>query len=289
MPPETIGVTGASGGLGSRVVRHLLGRADPPRVVALTRTPHLIPAAKDVTARYAHYDDALSLRRALADVRALVFISSDGVVEPMRRHHEHVVAAAVDAGVDHVVYTSIVDVSPASRFYYAAVHRETEALLAGSGLRHCLARTSIFADFFVSTWIVPALGEGKLALPAGEGRMSLLSRDDAAGALAVAAVSRREGIIELTGPAALTAGEISRLTEAGTGRRLDYLALDEDAYRQRLVGDHAADWLIEAFTSMFASVREGRFEVVSPDGPRLTGEPGRSYAEFVRTAGLESE
>lgn len=265
-------------------MRQLLGRADPSPVVALTRRPDALPASEHLTARYAHYEDYASLRNALTDVHTLVFISSDGVAEPMRRHHEHVVAAAVEAGVDHVVYTSIVDVLPDSRFYYAAVHRDTEQLLAESGLDRCLARTSIFADFFVSTWIEPALAGGTLALPAGDGRMSLLSRDDAARALAVAAVSRCEGIIQLTGPAALTADEISRVTEDVTGRRLPYVVLDEEAYRQRLARDEAPDWLIEAFTSMFASVREGRYDVVSADGPTLTGEPQQPYAEFI--AGL---
>lgn len=201
----------------------------------------------------------------------------------MRRHHEHVIAAAIDAGVDYVVYTSIVDMSPDSRSYYAAVHRVTEALLAESSLSHCFARTSIFADYIVSTWIAPALDEGTLALPAGEGRMSLVTRDDAARAVAVAAVTRRERIIELTGPAALTAGEIGQMTEAETGRRLRYVALEEGAYRERLAGNQAPGWLIDAFTSMFASVGEGRFEVVSADIPKLTGEPQEPYAEFIRS------
>jgi uncharacterized protein YbjT (DUF2867 family) len=64
--------------------------------------------------------------------------------------------------------------------------------------------------------------------------MSLLSRDDAARALAVAAVSRCGRMIERSGPAALAAGEISQITEAVTGRRLRYLALESGAYRQRL-------------------------------------------------------
>ena len=38
---------------------------------------------------------------------------------------------------------------------------------------------------------------------------------------------------------------------------------------------------------MFASVKEGRFEVVSTNVPRLTGEPQQPYAEFIRSAVLE--
>jgi NAD(P)H dehydrogenase (quinone) len=272
--------------VGSRVVRHLLARERPPAVVGIARRPDAVAAAAQVAVRRADYEDPVSLRDAFTGVGTLVFVSSDGVAESMRRHHEHVVAAAAEAGVDHVVYTSIVDVSPDSGFYYAAVHRDTEALLAEAGLSHCLARTSIFADYFVSTWLAPALDEGTLALPAGKGRMSLVTRDDVARALAVAAVSRRDGIVELTGPDALTADEICRITEGATGRALRYLALEDGAYRHRLDEAHAPGWLIDAFASMFASVQAGRFEVVSPDVARLTGEPPKPYAEFVHSAVL---
>jgi NAD(P)H dehydrogenase (quinone) len=266
------------------VIRHLLARADPPAVVALTRRPEAIRSTPGLTARHADYEDPASLRAAYAGLETLVFISSDGVAEPMRRHHGNVVAAAVDAGVEHVVYTSIVDVAPDSRFYYSPIHQETEALLAASNMRVCLARTSIFADFFLSTWIAPALEHGTLALSAGAGRMSLVTRDDVACGLAAAATAGREGVVDLTGPAALTAGEIAAITQDATGRPLRYDALEDDEYRRRLAAEEAPGWLIEAFTSMFGSVREGRFAVVSEDIPRLTGEPQRTWAEFLRAA-----
>jgi NAD(P)H dehydrogenase (quinone) len=278
-----IGVTGATGGVGSRVVRDLLGRTE---VVALARRPDTVGEAPGLTSRLADYDDPASLRTAFTGLGTLVFVSSDGVEETMRRHHEHVVAAAAGAGIEHVVYTSIVDVSPDSGFYYAPVHRETEALLAQSGLEHCLARTSIFTDYFVSTWLAPALVEGVLEVPAGDGRMSLVTRDDTARALAAAALSSQEGIVDLTGPQALTGAEICELTEVATGRPLRYVPLEKDVYRQRLADEGAPAWLIEAFTSLFAAVEAGRFAGTSEDGPRLTGRPQEPYADFIRSSGL---
>ena len=275
-----IAVTGASGGLGSRVLRLLEARADSPPLVALARRPEAVEEA-GIDVRRADYDDPASLRDGLVGVATLVFISSDGVAESVRRHHRNVVTAAVDTGVDHVVYTSIVDVDPDSRFYYASGHRETEALLAAAGVDSCLARTSIFADYFLEAWILPALSTGELALPAGEGRMSLVSRDDVAGALAVAAASRHRGTIELTGPAALTGEEIAHIAAAQTGRPLRYLPLDDGAYRRKLAAAGARDWLIEAYASMFRSVRQGRFARVSADGPALTGRPQRTFADFL--------
>ena len=62
------------------------------------------------------------------------------------------------------------------------------------------------------------------------------------------------------------------------------MALDHAAYRRRLAADRTPDWLIEAFSSMFASVREGRFAAISADIPELTGQPQLPYAEFIRSA-----
>ncbi|HEY4096660.1 MAG TPA: NAD(P)H-binding protein [Baekduia sp.] len=262
----TVAVTGATGGVGGRTVRCLVGRGDDARVVALARRPEAVATHPRVEARRADYDDPASLRTALAGVDTLVFVSSDGAAGAMRRHHEHVVAAAVDAGVEHVVYTSILDVSPESPFYYAPVHRETEALLADSGLAHCLARTSIFADFLVSTWATAVL-------PTGTGRMSIVTRDDVARSLAALALSRETGTVELTGSTALTATEIAEITTSITGRATTDVIVPS-----------APGWLTEAFTTMFASVRANHFAHICPDITRLTGEPPQSYAAFLRSA-----
>lgn len=91
----------------------------------------------------------------------------------------------------------------------------------------------------------------------------------------------------MTGPAALTGKDISRITEAVTGQPLRWAGLDESACRQALLDRHTPSWLVDAFTSMFASVREGRFQAVSRDLEQLTHQPPQSYADVIRSAGIE--
>ncbi|WP_051326391.1 NAD(P)H-binding protein [Glycomyces tenuis] len=276
-----IGVTGATGGVGSGVVRHLLAAPERPEVAALARRPEAVPASERLSARRADYDDAASLREAFEGLRTLVFVSSDGTAETMTRHHRNVVAAAAEAGVEHVVYSGILDAEADSRFYYSPGHRETERLLAASGIAHCLARTSIFADFFTETWLEAALKSGVLALPTGDGSMSLVSRGDVSRGLAAAALRGTEGVVDLTGPEALTAAEVCAVAEAATGRPVRHDDLDEDDHRERLAAESEPAWLIEAYSSMFRSVREGRFAAVSRDCADLTGERGQTFAEFL--------
>jgi NAD(P)H dehydrogenase (quinone) len=105
--------------------------------------------------------------------------------------------------------------------------------------------------------------------------MSLVTRDDTARALAAVAATREEGIVEITGPEAVTAAEIA--ATAG----LDHEVLDDAEYRRRLAAEGNPDWLIEAFASMFRSVRERRFAAVSDDIPRLTGQPQEPFSDFL--------
>jgi len=80
------------------------------------------------------------------------FISSDGDRETLMRHHRNVLAALVATDIEHIVYMSIIDIDVDSPLYYAPIHRETEILLRDTGIACCFARTSVFADFFFTTF-----------------------------------------------------------------------------------------------------------------------------------------
>ena len=277
-----IGITGATGGVGSSVIRHLrtAGRND---LVALARRPEALTPAPGLTARHADYDHPDTLTAALRGLHTLVMISSDGTAETMTRHHRNLITAARGTGI-HIVYTSILDIAPDSRFYYAPGHQETEALLADHP--HCLARTSVFADFFTDTWLEDATRTGELALPLGDGPdtagQSLIARDDVARALAAAATARTEGVLHLTGPENLTGAQIAAIAAEALGKPLQYQPIEDEVYRGRLAAEGEPDWLIEAYASMFRSVREGRFAAAPGDVERLTGTPPTPLGDFLR-------
>lgn len=278
-----IAVTGAAGGLGGRVVQLLAGR-DSLDVVAMTRrklpTGALPPQVEVAVADYA---DPPALRAALKDVDTLVFVSSDGPDARMLLHHRNVVAAAAAERVGHVVALSSVDADMASPFCYAVVNRLTEDLFLASGVPYSFARASLYIEFFQS-WLTEARATGLLRLPAADGRISLVARDDVARALAALAVGEPTGRHhDITGPeVADLAGIASTMAEAWE-TPVAYVDIPADTYCAETAATGLDPWWLYAFSSMFASVREQRWDRFSNDYTRLTGRLPLALRDVLST------
>lgn len=101
-------ITGATGQLGRLVVDELLKTVPADRIVAAVRNPAKASdiAAKGVAVREADYDRPDTLRAAFDGVRRLLLISSSEVGIRLAQH-QAVIEAAKAAGVELLVYTSI--------------------------------------------------------------------------------------------------------------------------------------------------------------------------------------
>ncbi len=277
---DCIVLTGASGGVGSRTLRGLLELGSGGHVTALARAPERLPQLPGVAVRIGDYDDPASLAAAFAGAGTLLFISSDGPREVIERHHRNVLEAARQCGVGRIVYTSILDVAPDSPFYYAPVHRETEALVRTTAPSSTILRTSVFADFFL-LFVREAIASGVFAVPAGEGRVSLVTRDDVGAMLARAAMRSDNAVLRVAGPEALSLQEIASIVSERVGRPIAYRPPPPARYAEALRQAGRPDWIVQAFTSMFAAVAEGRFAEVSEDFQALVGRPPQRFADFL--------
>jgi NAD(P)H dehydrogenase (quinone) len=245
-----IAVTGARGRLGGQVCSLLAGRGGV-EVLALTRA-------------VADYDDRPALAKALAGVDTLVLVSSDGEAELVLQHHLNVAAAAAGNGVAHVVALSSVDSDVDSPFCYARVNALTELAFEEAGCAVTAVRASIYTEFF-ATLVELATVDDELRLPAGEGRVSLVAREDVGRCLAASALAPEAGPYDVTGPVAL---DMAALAAA---RGAAYVPVREAEFQAHLAG-RETPWWSYAYTSMFASIRQQRWDVVSDAVERLTGQ-----------------
>jgi ketosteroid isomerase-like protein len=142
------------------------------------------------------------------------------------------------------------------------------------------------ANFFMTNLIVsadPVRGAGTLPAPAGGGAVAMIDpRDVAAAAAAVLADPHAvAGRYELTGPAAVTYGDVARILSQATGRPIHYVDLPEQAATDAFTDSRLPDWLVTHLTGAFRLIREGGLGTTTDTIVTLTGRPPRSLATFA--------
>lgn len=278
-------VTGATGQLGRLVVSELQKILPAgERLGVSVRDPAKAAALKDqgVEVRRADFDDKASLHGAFAGATRVLIISGDAPNAVRIRQHRAAIDAAKDAGVDQVVYTSFVDHDPASPFAFAAIHHDTEAYLSRSGLRYTVLRNGMYADMvhiFAGT-----AASGAFAAPAGDGKVSFVSRADLARATARVLTSDRYAgqTLLLAGEKALSFSEIAALLAQQLGRPVHYDQVDAALYAGGLKKIGLPDFLAEAIAGIHLATAEGRNAETSTAIRDITGQPPEDVASFLR-------
>jgi NAD(P)H dehydrogenase (quinone) len=280
-----IALTGVTGALGGRVAERLSAAGAPLRLVVrdADRAPRLPGAG--VVANAGGYSDPAGFEAALHGVDTLYLVSAAEAQDRQRQHLTAVLAAAA-AGVQRIVYTSIVGAwRDNPTFTLAHHHAATERAIAATGVRHTFLRHSIYADF------VPflAVREGDravIAAPAGDGRTGFVSRDDLADVAAAVLLREDDELdgqaLDLTGPQALPLAEAARVITEVTGIPAEYRPQTvEEAWATRRPSGHP-DWEIEGWVTSYLAMAAGELEVVTDVVERLTGHPPRTVAEQLR-------
>ena len=284
MSPDAapIGVTGSTGRLGGRIARRLAAAGARQRLLVrdLSRAPDL-PGAVAARAPFAQRDAV----RASLDGLALVLMVSASESADRVDQHKAFVDAAVEAGVEHLVYVSFSGAAADTTFTLGRDHYATEQHVRASGLRFTFLRDNFYADF------LPAMvGEdGTIRGPAGDGRVAVVAQDDIADAATAVLLdpdSHVDRTYSLTGPEALSFDEIAAILTQGLNRPVAYHPETlEEAYASRATYEAPA-WQVDAWVSTYTAIAAGEVAAVSDDVPRLTKHPATSLAELLRRGGL---
>ncbi|MEU8217897.1 SDR family oxidoreductase [Micromonospora taraxaci] len=281
----TYAVTGATGRLGRLVIGQLLDSGVPAaEIAAIVRSPEKAAdlAARGVEIRKANYGDPSTLPGAVAGVRRLLLISGD---TPGQRVPQHtaVIDAAKLAGVERLVYTSILKADTTTN-PLAPEHKATEEVLAASGLTYTVLRNGWYTENYTDQ-LPQYLGSGTILGATGGSKISAATRADYAAA-AVAALTREEAgnaVYELGGTS-FTFDELAEAVTEVTGTPVVHrdLSAAELASALENVG-------LDAGTAGFVaaldhSIAIGELVTDSDDLSRLTGRPSTPLRDAIRAA-----
>jgi uncharacterized protein YbjT (DUF2867 family) len=272
-----LAISGATGAVGGTIAARLAHAGFEQRLIVrdAARAPSL-PAAGVAEASY---EDPPTLREALVGMETFFMVSAGESADRARRHAD-AVDAAVEAGVERIVYLSFVSAASNATFTFARDHWHTEEHIRSSGIRHTFLRDNVYLDY------VPVFAgtDGVIRGPAGEGRVGAVARDDIAEvAVAVLLGEGHDGrTYDVTGPEAITLGEAAEELSRASGRRISYHPETlEEAYASR-ASYGAPEWKVEGWVTSYAAVATGEMDVVSDTVSELTGHPPMGLGEFLR-------
>lgn len=273
-------VTGATGTVGSEVVKLLLAKEE--KVRAMTRDAAKAKAQFDrkVEVVEGNFDAPETLRTAVNGVEK-VFSLTFG---PQTREHEKSLAeAAKKAGARHIVKLSALGGDNATRNNIRQWHDEGAQAIRDAGM----ALTVLLPTGFMSNalhWRGTIRGQGKVFSNYGEGKLpSVHPRDIAAVAVTALTSSGHEGKeYPLTGPEALSIREQVKILSEATGREIEYVPITDDAARVGMEKAGMPGFLIEALLPFAEFIRSGKAVRLVGTVEEVVGRKGLTFGDWAR-------
>jgi len=264
-----VAVSAASGALGTKTLNCLVEDIGAGNVVAIARSPERVDV-NGIEKRRGDYLSITELTAAFADVNSLVMISAPVGDWDRVAMHRNVIEAAKNAGVNKLVYTSIVGNGKEEDTWYWPTqqdNRQTEIDLETSGLDWVIARNGLYLEKDLEN-MVRSRDVGVYRNIAGEGRCGYITVGELAYATAKLAVDGRANgkVLNLCGEC-LTQAQLVEMANEVFGMELRYETIGDEENIALLMqhpgiaarGEHVAKML----TGCFQALRAGAFDIPS--------------------------
>lgn len=275
---RTILVTGATGTVGSDVLRLLRGR-DGLQIRAAVRdkTKSAALAGPGVDLALFDYDKPETFAPACQGIDSIFMVAAfnpNGVAQSRA-----FLDAASQSGVTHVTKLSVIHSVRA--ITVGKWHAAIDDALKKSGMAWTLLCPGGFMQNFVET--TAPQPDGGMYLPAGSAKACFIdTRDIAAVAVKTLTEPGHEGKeYTLTGPEDLSYAEVAVIMSEVSGRMIRYVDVPEDVARQAMLAGHLPEWLVDVLLELNAWSRNGGAAEISSTVQDILGRPPHTFREFA--------
>ncbi|MCY9807527.1 NAD(P)H-binding protein [Lentilactobacillus senioris] len=277
-------VTGATGNLGKRVVADLLNFTVAGDITAavhsLNKAKYLVQSEINVQA--IDYLNPQTMVPVFSKADVLVYIPSKtyNIVQRVQEL-ENVLAAMQAANMTEMIFVSFYADQENNPFTMSGYYGYAPRRLAAAGIKYAVLKNSLYTDPLIP--YLPELIERKaLIYPVGDQKMSFISYDNSAEAIAKVAVTpelRNQGqIYTLTQNEALDMQTLGKIMTTVTGHQIGYQPVSVTEFAEI----YAAEGDGTELASMYQAGRLGLFDVVTSDFETITGKQPTDMLTFLK-------
>lgn len=284
---ETILVTGATGTLGSEVVKLLSNESANYSVKAGV---HSIENAKKidfpgVEIVQIDYNKPESLTQAFGEIDKIFVLThpSPNTVE----QESNMVKEAKKAGIKHIVKQSVMGADESdSKVELMRLHRQAEKIIEESGIEYTFLRPNEFMQNFITFHGSVIKNTNAFYLPMGNAEVSIVDVRDIA-AVAVEALKLRNEekfknkAFTITGPKAISYNNIADTLSAATNKKIQYVSISDDEARSGMKEAGLDDWLVNSILQLNEYFRQGYASQVTSTVRDITGKNAKTFDDFA--------
>ena len=281
MTEGSILVTGATGTVGSEVVKQLSDKGEIIRAAARSASDNTFRNLNSV--RVVQLNPG-TLATALKGVEKLFLLTppqSSTVV-----FTSNLVREAKKAGVKYIVKQSVMgaDAEPGITPTPMRLHRQAEKIIE-SKIPFTFLRANYFMQNFVNFSSHSVKTQGAFYVPAGNARISFVDVRDIA-AIAVHALTSTNGKHEgkahiITGGEALSHGHAAEILSEQLGKKVNYINVSDEDARKGMKDMGMDEWIINSIIELFEFAKAGHWSAISPVTEQITGNKPISFSQFA--------
>lgn len=283
---ESILVTGATGNIGSEVVKELLSDAPDVSIKAAVHSSQNVKKVKSdarVKVIQIDYNEPETVREALNGVDKLFLLTPD--VPNAADLASNVVIEAKKAGIKQIVKQSVMGAALEADVGTMRLHRQVEKFIEQSGIPFTFLRPNEFMQNFINFHSPSIKGNNAFYIPLEDAKVSLVDVRDIAGVAVKSLIDEdkhKNKTYLITGPEALSYHQVAEILSNTTGRKINYVNISDGEARAAMKEIGMSDWLINTVSELSEYFRKGKASEISPAVEDVTGNKPISFSQFAK-------
>ncbi|MGI8833566.1 MAG: SDR family oxidoreductase [Nitrososphaeraceae archaeon] len=285
---ETILITGASGTVGSEVVKQLSNSTSDINIKAAGHSVKSVTSAIKSDDRVEpieiDYNKADTLRQALNEVEKLFLLTP--FQSDMVELSSNLLKEIENTGnIKHIVKLSVMGADAEPGITGGRLHRQVEKMIEESGIPFTFLRPNFFMQNFVSFLSQTIREQGAFYLPAEAGKVSFVDIRDIAAVAVQVLVNNNDTkhngrAYTITGPEAISYEDAARILSEQVGKKISYVNISEEQAREGMKAIGMGEWLINSMMELYSITRMGYVSQISSAVDEVTGRMPISFNQF---------
>jgi uncharacterized protein YbjT (DUF2867 family) len=295
----TILVTGATGTVGSEVVKQLLSSSssssssssDNNRDIIIRAAIHSQNKAdnfkddKIVQIVSMDYNKPETIADALNHVDKVFLLTLPSpnmavycnLIKEIRKY----------GGINHIVKLSSMAAEESGlATTIGRIHTDEEKIIEESGIPFTFLRPPAFMQNFITQFGYTIRNQDAFYVPAGDAKMSFIDARDIAAVSVRALLSDSQQHIgkaySITAQEAISYGQAAEILSKEVGRRISYVNIPEEDARKGLKENGMDDWLIDAIMEFYSIIKAGHASQTTNVVEQIIGRKPIPFSQFAK-------